>query len=103
MGGFRRAYEVLQEGFVLPLPSEERLPGPDEVRLPLGPMGGRPVALPQFPELPRPKPVELVRRPTPACFRHEALGPGERGERLNQGVAIRIPRRIDAMGLGKAL
>src|SRR2546422_10118601 len=30
MGGFRRAYEVLQEGFVLPLPPEERVPGPVE-------------------------------------------------------------------------
>src|SRR2546422_10130268 len=215
MGGFRRAYEVLQEGFVLPLPSEERVPGPvekdsgrgclrvvriarlekrlgredrigprrppellrrplgqprrflggrerrletafletlsglleellhpievdiacppqgeariplrrrlglefyedfgrvrgareglDEIRLPLEPMEEHPVPLPQFPELPRPKPVELVRHPTPACLRHEALGPGERGERFDQRVAIRIPRRIDAVGLGKPL
>src|SRR2546425_2691501 len=30
MGGFGRAYEVPQEGFVLPLTSEERVPGPVE-------------------------------------------------------------------------
>src|SRR2546422_2739339 len=148
MGGFRRAYEVLQEGFVLPLPAEERVAGPVEkdsgrgclrvvgiarlekrlgrkdrvrprrptelLRRPLGQprrfLGGgerrletafletlagllkellypievdvgfspesegriplwRRLRL-EFPELPRPKPVELVRHPTPACLRH---------------------------------
>src|SRR5256712_7070258 len=77
--------------------------GLDEIRLALEPMEDHPVPFPQFPELPRPEPVELVRHPTPACLRHEVLGPGERGERFDQRVAIRIPRRIDAVGLGKAL
>ncbi len=59
------------------------------------------MSLPQFPELPGSKTLEVVLHSAAFGLREKESCARKRSERFDQRGAVRIPRRIEAMGFGQ--
>jgi len=77
--------------------------GRDEFRLPFQAEQTHAISLPEFPELSGTEPFEAEFHSPTLGFGQQAFGVRERSERLDQRVAIRIPRGVEPVGLGQVV
>jgi len=61
------------------------------------------MSLPELAELAGSKPFEVIFHSSAVRFRQEDLGVRARGERFDQRIAVRVPRRIEPMGCGEVV